>query len=411
MAGMDDSRRKLLMAAAAGFCGAAFCGAASPAPPPKARVDAVTAASQPRRPTGLSREIYSRKALYGVALPDGRVRCTLCPHNCLLSENAVGQCRTRANRHGYLITKAYGLTCIAAYPASNNHSPHVYHALKQPLMRVGLTGCSLRCGFCLVGNTVQCDPEELETPYTLPETVIRETQKYNCSAIAFTFNEPTNNYEYTITLSKMAKLKKIKSFISTNGYVNIKPIQQLSEYISGAAIGIKGFTENNYLKYTNGSLKSVLDSTIAMKKKNITVEIYYVMLPTLNDSSTEITNMGKWVRDYIGPYTAIYLMRYYPSYKMKNLPQTPLPTLMSAKKILLALGLKFVNIYLGNFLGTDDYLNNPQFDTTVLCPYCGSVLLRYVRKDGVPVPVSGVEHSRCRACHKPIPGIAGILEV
>jgi pyruvate formate lyase activating enzyme len=39
--------------------------------------------------------------------PDGRVLCTLCPHDCHISEGGRGACGVRYNKNGVLYTLVY----------------------------------------------------------------------------------------------------------------------------------------------------------------------------------------------------------------------------------------------------------------------------------------------------------------
>lgn len=48
-----------------------------------------------------------REALYQETLPDGRVRCTLCPHDCRFGDGMRGACGVRVNRKGRMFTLVY----------------------------------------------------------------------------------------------------------------------------------------------------------------------------------------------------------------------------------------------------------------------------------------------------------------
>jgi len=40
-----------------------------------------------------------------------KVRCRICPHNCVIPDGKTGICRTRINRDGTLLSLAYGNPC------------------------------------------------------------------------------------------------------------------------------------------------------------------------------------------------------------------------------------------------------------------------------------------------------------
>ena len=46
-----------------------------------------------------------------------KIKCPICPNNCMLSEGQVGLCRARMNKDGKIICENYGkLTSIALDP-------------------------------------------------------------------------------------------------------------------------------------------------------------------------------------------------------------------------------------------------------------------------------------------------------
>ena len=51
-----------------------------------------------------------KKAMLYDKLPEGKVRCHLCAHRCLIAEGKTGICHVRQNRGGTLYTLAYGRT-------------------------------------------------------------------------------------------------------------------------------------------------------------------------------------------------------------------------------------------------------------------------------------------------------------
>ncbi len=70
------------------------------------------------------------------------------------------------------------------------------------MINVGLVGCGLRCSFCFAGDVVQSDPEYIVANRQSPEKVIAAATQGNASIIRYTYNEPTNNFEYTLDTFK-----------------------------------------------------------------------------------------------------------------------------------------------------------------------------------------------------------------
>ena len=71
--------------------------------------------------------------------------------------------------------------------------------------------------------------------------------------------------------------------------------------------------------------------------------------PTRNDSFDELRELSRWVYENLGKDTPLHFNRFYPHYKMKDLPPTPVKTLDKAHLIALEEGMRFV--YVGNVPG------------------------------------------------------------
>ena len=61
------------------------------------------------------------KAKYYEVLADGKIRCLLCPQNCIIAENRKGFCRARENLKGLYSTNygrisSYGLDPMEKKP-------------------------------------------------------------------------------------------------------------------------------------------------------------------------------------------------------------------------------------------------------------------------------------------------------
>jgi len=91
----------------------------------------------------------------------------------------------------------------------------------------------------------------------------------------------------------------------------------------------------------------------------------------------------------LGEDTPVHFTRFYPHYKMLDLPPTPFETLMKAFNIAKEEGLKFV--YLGN-VHHGDYENT-------YCPNCGNLL---IERFGFNAVIKGLEKDRCERCGEKI---------
>lgn len=102
--------------------------------------------------------------------------------------------------------------------------------------------------------------------------------------------------------------------------------------------------------------------------------------------------MANFIASELGLDVPWHISRFFPSYKMKEIPATPLHTLQIAKMSGLEAGLNYV--YLGN-LG-----DNGNLDT--ICPKCGQIL---IERSSFGVRKNIIQHSRCPNCGMEIAGV------
>jgi len=88
----------------------------------------------------------------------------------------------------------------------------------------------------------------------------------------------------------------------------------------------------------------------------------------------------------------VHFTRFWPSYKLKNLPQTPIATLEQARKIAKEAGLRYA--YVGNLPG--------HAGSNTYCAACGRTLLRRV---GFQVIQNTLASGRCPSCGQALPGV------
>ena len=90
----------------------------------------------------------------------------------------------------------------------------------------------------------------------------------------------------------------------------------------------------------------------------------------------------------------MHFSRFYPLYKLRTLPPTPVAALERARAAALAAGLKFV--YLGNIPGHEA--------ENTFCPRCARLV---IQRTGYMVGEVRLKNGACASCGQPIPGIWG----
>jgi pyruvate formate lyase activating enzyme len=102
--------------------------------------------------------------------------------------------------------------------------------------------------------------------------------------------------------------------------------------------------------------------------------------------------MCKWILTNLGEDTPLHFSRFYPMYKIRNLPPTPVDFLLKARQEALQLGLHYV--YVGNVMGNEG--------ESTYCPSDGSLLLRRM---GFAMLENNLVNGKCPRCGTRIPGI------
>jgi pyruvate formate lyase activating enzyme len=319
------------------------------------------------------------------------VRCILCPHGCVVGDGKSGICRTRVNLDGVLYTTAFGNPCsISVDPIEKKPLFHFFPGTE--ILSLATAGCNLKCLNCQNWNISQISPSETDNHRLPPDAVVEEALKRSVPAIAFTYTEPTVFYEYMLSIAKLAKAQGVKTAMISNGYINDKPLRELCNYLDAANIDLKCFDDDIYHKLTGGRLDPVLNSLKTLKECGVWLEITTLLLPGITDSSQMIEKMCRWLVENGFSDTPIHFSRFFPTFKLKDLPPTPESTLKEAAQIASSAGLKYV--YVGN---------NPSLNgESTICPACGRVV---IERNGYRVIQNNILNGSCSSCKEKIAGV------
>lgn len=329
------------------------------------------------------------EALFYTSEPGGKVRCTLCPHNCLVADGKRGICKVRHNRDGRLFTNVYGrIASMHSDPVEKKPLYHFYPG--KEILSIGTMGCNLLCSFCQNYSLSQCgDDESIRHIEISPREIVERAAKLPGNiGIAFTYNEPAVFFEMVLETSRLAREAGLQSVVVSNGYISQDPLKELLKSSSGFNIDLKAFNDKFYRTITGGHLQPVLDSLKAIHAAGRHLEITLLVIPTLNDDVKEFIAMVEWIAGELSPDVPLHLSRYFPAWKMK-LPPTPEETL---QEFVLVAEKKLNYVYTGN-------TSNDNFSST-WCPHCRNLLIerhRYMTK-----VVGLTEDARCEKCNNEI---------
>lgn len=339
-----------------------------------------------------------REAMFYEKLPDKKVKCFLCPHNCIIAPKRWGVCGVRQNIDGTLYTHIYGIvSSIAIDPIEKKPLFHFYPG--SSVLSLGTFGCNMRCGHCQNWQIAHAHLKDNLPPHQFipPETLLKIAIEKGCKGIAWTYNEPTIWFEYTLDGAKLFKEKGLYTVYVTNGYISLEALDEIGPYLDVFRVDIKGFTNEFYKKLAKiNDFKPVLEATIRAKTKwNMHIECITNVIPTLNDDEKQLKDIATWIKNTLGEDTPWHVTRFIPFLEFSYLPPTPKETLEKARDIGLKTGLKYV--YIGNIPG------HPGENT--YCPNCKKLL---IERTGYFIAANNIEKNKCKFCQTQLNGFIGI---
>ncbi len=290
-----------------------------------------------------------KEALFYKKIADQKVKCMLCPWNCVIAEGKVGICSVRQNIKGKLYSLIYAkASSIAVDPIEKKPLYHFHPGSK--VLSVGTYGCNMKCGHCQNWSIAHTNyfKEKPSTEEISPQRLIELAKESGSDGIAWTYNEPTIWFEYALDGAKLAKKAGLYTVFVTNGYISIPALDEIGPYLDAYSLDLKAFNNNVYKKLCQiKDFKPVLEAGKRAKKKwNMAIEITTNIIPTLNDDDEQLKNIANWIAKDLGTDTPWHVSRFFPYLDYKHLSHTPIETLERAKQIGKQAGLKYV--YIGN---------------------------------------------------------------
>lgn len=316
--------------------------------------------------------------------PEGdKILCELCPQECRLQEGQTGICGVRRAEGGKLFTTNYGFcAALALDPIEKKPLYHFYPGWE--ILSLGTVGCNLHCSFCqnwgLARNETGREAE-LVTPAEVL-ALLRGQPDRGQLGIAYTYNEPTVWYEFIREVAALVAADGYQNVLVTNGLIKERPLKELLPFIQALNIDVKAFREGFYRRHCQGKgFKEVL-RTVEQALPVCHIELTYLLIPGLNDSTEEIGDFIDWVAS-LDREIPVHFSRYFPQYRL-TLPPTPLETL---QRVWETAREKLFNVYLGNVHGDEH--------STTYCPSCRQVL---IGRGGYRLRNVGLRGNSCKYC-------------
>ncbi len=332
-------------------------------------------------------------ARYWHPLEDGRIQCDLCPRFCKLREGQRGLCFVRARQGDEIILTTYGRSSgFCVDPIEKKPLNHFLPGT--PVLSLGTAGCNLACKFCQNWDISKAREFDRLQERASPEDIARAAEETGARAVAFTYNDPVIFLEYAVDVAAACREAGIRTVAVTAGYITPAPRAEFFAAMDAANVDLKGFTEDFYRKLCSAALAPVLETLEYLKHETeVWFEITTLLIPGQNDSPAEIEALSAWVMAHLGPDVPLHFTAFHPDWKMLDTPPTPARTLIEARRIARAAGLRYV--YTGNI--------RDEATQSTDCHACGA---RLIGRDGYDITSWGLTvEGRCRVCGAPCAGV------
>ncbi|TMQ04979.1 MAG: AmmeMemoRadiSam system radical SAM enzyme [Deltaproteobacteria bacterium] len=325
------------------------------------------------------------------ATDDGRLQCDLCPRDCRLHDGQRGMCFVRARQGDQIVLTTYGRSSgFALDPIEKKPLNHFYPGTS--VLSFGTAGCNLACKFCQNWDISKSREMDRLADRAAPEAIAEAARAAGAASVAFTYNDPTIFAEYAMDTADACHALGVKTVAVTAGYIHAAPRRELYARMDAANVDLKAFTDQFYHRQCAAHLEPVKDTLrYLVHETDVWTEITTLLIPGLNDSDAELTELVEWVAGDLGLDVPLHFTAFHPDYRMLDTPPTPPATLRRARAIGLRAGLRYV--YTGNVHDRDG--------GTTRCPSCGAAV---IERDWHDIVAAHIDRGACAACGTAIPG-------
>jgi pyruvate formate lyase activating enzyme len=263
-----------------------------------------------------------KDAEYWKKLPEKKVKCFLCPHNCFIDNGEVGECKTRMNILGKLKSLNYGKVYEIKHCKIEDIG--LFHFLPESdILKVVVAGKNLNGNFKDFYEFGEVPEINL-----FPSKLVKEADKLKENVIVYS-GEPGIYIEYLKDCVKKGEGKK--HVIFSKGFISKEVIKEISDLVDGGVFEIFSMKENFY-ESVGGNLKDVLRAIKEFYKSGKWLEIQMYLVKELHEDLYDVRKFISWVLNELNNEVPIYF------YSVEGNEDF----LERVRKIALDVGMKFV---------------------------------------------------------------------
>ncbi len=291
-------------------------------------------------------------------LANGTTRCNLCLWRCKIGHGQRGFCQAHVNRNGTLYNLSYGILSAMDVDAIED-KPVRHYRPGTRVMSVGSYGCSFRCGGCHnleiswgVSALDELARGDSTAAWVTPQALVDAAQRAGMQGIAFTYSEPAVWLEYVIDVSRLAHAAGLYTVYVSNSFITDEALDLVAPHIDVLCSDIKSMRDDFYRDICRpATVKQVLHAIRKAHDLGVHVETRTNIIPGKNDDPEQYHEIANWVRDNLGADSPWHITRFFPAYKLSDVPATPETSLFEARDAAVSAGLR--NVYVYNDKGCD----------------------------------------------------------
>lgn len=161
-----------------------------------------------------------------------------------------------------------------------------------------LSGCPLRCLYCHNPDTWVQKESQLTEASILAERILHFYSFIKNGGVTFSGGEPLSQTEFVTGVASILKKEGLHIAIDTCGSPMTAATDHLLEVADLFLLDVKMTSEEDYKRYTGGSLAATMAFLDRLEEKQKDVWIRHVVVPGINDTEEDILRLADLIRGY-----------------------------------------------------------------------------------------------------------------
>ena len=150
------------------------------------------------------------------------------------------------------------------------------------------SGCPLRCIYCHNPDTHAIGDGEPTEHTELARRIERLIPYIKDGGVTFSGGEPCLQAEFFAELAELLHAMGLHVALDTSGCIINDRVERLVSLCDLVLLDLKFTTEEDYRRYTGGSLGQTLDFLSLCERMGVPVRIRHVVVPGLNDTGEDV---------------------------------------------------------------------------------------------------------------------------